>query len=318
MYTEGMQRVFGPVPSRRLGRSLGVNNIPPKVCSYSCVYCQLGRAIEMTAQRREFFDPETLVVEAGEHLGAARDRGDRVDYLTIVPDGEPTLDANLEELIAGLATLGVPLALITNSSLMGEEAVRAALSRVDWISVKVDAPDEHTWKRVDRPHRRLDFDEMMAGLRMFADGFDGTLTTETMLVDGLNDGTEEVEAAAEIIAELGPDVSYISIPTRPPAERWARPASERAVARAYGAFASRGLHVENLIGYEGNEFAASGNVREDLLGITAVHPMRSDAVDEILRRDDSSEAELRELIDEGEIVEVEFAESLFYVRGFRK
>lgn len=313
-----MQRVFGPVPSRRLGRSLGVNNIPPKVCSYSCVYCQLGRAIEMTAQRREFFDPESLVAEAGEHLSAALDRGDRVDYLTIVPDGEPTLDTNLDRLVAGLATLGVPVALITNSSLMGDEEVRAALSRVDWISVKVDAPDEHTWKRIDRPHRRLDFDEMMAGLRMFADGFDGTLTTETMLVDGVNDGAAEVEAGAEIIAELGPDVSYISIPTRPPAEKWAQPASEQAVARAYGAFASRGLSVENLIGYEGNEFAASGDAREDLLGITAVHPMRREAVDEILRRDGASQAELRDLIDEGEIVEVEFAGNLFYVRGFRK
>ena len=313
-----MQRVFGPVPSRRLGRSLGVNNIPPKVCSYSCVYCQLGRAIEMTAQRREFFDPESLVAETDEHLSAAQERGDRVDYLTIVPDGEPTLDTHLDRLVEGLATLGVPVALITNSSLMGDESVRAAASGVDWISVKVDAPDEHTWKRIDRPHRRLDFDEMMTGLRVFADGFEGTLTTETMLVDGVNDGTEQVEAAAEIIAELGPDVSYISIPTRPPAESWAQPATERAVARAYGAFASRGLSVENLIGYEGNEFAASGDAREDLLGITAVHPMRREAVDEILRRDGASESELRDLIAEGEVVEVEFAGNLFYVRGFRK
>src|SRR6056297_1112708 len=103
-----MQRVFGPVPSRRLGRSLGVNNIPPKVCSYSCVYCQLGRAIEMTAQRREFFDPESLIAETDEHLSAAQDRGDRVDYLTIVPDGEPTLDTHLDRLVEGLAPLGVP------------------------------------------------------------------------------------------------------------------------------------------------------------------------------------------------------------------
>ncbi|MFP4373360.1 MAG: radical SAM protein [Spirochaetaceae bacterium] len=313
-----MHRVFGPVPSRRLGRSIGVNNIPPKVCSYSCVYCQLGRAIEMTAQRREFFDAESLVEETRAHLAAALERGDRVDYLTIVPDGEPTLDANLGRLIRGLGDLGVPVALITNSSLMGDEAVRAEVSGVDWISVKVDAADSHTWKRVDRPHRRLDFDAMITGLRRFAAGFNGTLTTETMLVDGVNDGTEHVEAVAEIIAELGPDVSYISIPTRPPAETWARPPSEHAVARAYGAFASRGLSVENLIGYEGSEFAASGDVREDLLGITAVHPLRRDAVDELLRRDDASDAELRELIDAGDIVEVEFGGHVFYVRGFRK
>ena len=313
-----MQRIFGPVPSRRLGRSIGVNNIPPKVCTYSCVYCQLGRAIEMTAERREFFPPEELIDEAREHLEAARARGDRVDYLTIVPDGEPTLDANLGRLVSGLKPLGVPVALITNSSLMGDEAVRAEMAELDWVSVKVDGADERTWRRIDRPHRRLSFDAIIEGIGSFAARFAGTLTTETMLVDGVNDAPEQVEAVADIVAGLSPRTAYLSIPTRPPAEKWARPAAEHAIAYAYGSFGARGIHVENLIGYEGNEFAASGDIREDLLGITTVHPMRRDAVDEIIEHDGATEDDLRDLVDAGEIVEVDFGGNAFYVRGFRK
>lgn len=312
------EHVFGPVPSRRLGRSIGVNNIPPKVCSYSCVYCQLGRAIEMTTTRRAFFDSAALAAEAREHLAAARARGERVDYLTIVPDGEPTLDLHLGELIERLRGLGAPVALITNSSLFGEVDVRTALSGLDWISVKIDAADEATWRKVDRPHRALDFAAMLEGLRAFAAGFGGTLTTETMLVAGVNDGPAEIEAAAALAGELAPAVSYISIPTRPPALPWVQPAGEQAVARAYATFSRHVRRVENLTGYEGTAFATSGDARADLLGITAVHPMRRDAVEEVLERDGAGEGELRDLLASGELVEVEFGGSAFYVRGFRK
>jgi wyosine [tRNA(Phe)-imidazoG37] synthetase (radical SAM superfamily) len=313
-----MQRVFGPVPSRRLGRSIGVNNIPPKVCSYSCVYCQLGRAIEMTAERREFFDPDELAAEAQTHLAAARSRGDHVDYLTVVPDGEPTLDAHLGRLVWALKTLGVPVALITNSSLIGDPAVREELQDLDWISLKVDAADRETWKRVDRPHKSLDFDRMRAGMLEFAESFGGTLTTESMLVDGVNDSEAQIDGIASVLSELEPEAAYISIPTRPPAEKWVKPAPEPRIAYAYSRIRELGVHAENLIGYEGNEFAASGDAREDLLGISAVHPMRHDAVEEILARDNANEALLTGLLDSGELIAVEFSGSTYYVRGFRK
>ncbi|MGM0674983.1 MAG: radical SAM protein [Spirochaetota bacterium] len=310
-----MEHIFGPVPSRRLGRSIGVNNIPPKVCSYSCVYCQLGRAIEMTARRRAFFDPAALVEEARAHLHAARGRGEGVDYLTIVPDGEPTLDENLGQLVGGLKGLGVPVALITNSSLLGEPEVREALLELDWISVKVDAADEATWKHVDHPHKSLEFDRIIEGTRVFASNFAGTLTTETMLVDGVNDSRPHIDGVAELLGELRPAISYVSIPTRPPAWSWVRPAGETSIGYAYAAFGAHVARVENLIGYEGNEFAASGDARADLLSITAVHPMRHDAVDELLRKDGASQGVLTELLGAGELVEVRFGAHSYYVRG---
>ena len=271
----------------------------------------------MTARRREFFDPAGLVEEARAHLDATRRRGEGVDYLTIVPDGEPTLDENLGELVRGLKGLGVPVALITNSSLLGEAEVREALQELDWISVKMDAADEATWKRVDHPHKALDFDRIVEGTRVFAASFSGMLTTETMLVDGVNDSRPHIDAAAQLLGELSPAVSYVSIPTRPPARSWVRPAGEASIGYAYAAFGAHVERVENLIGYEGNEFAASGDARADLLGITAVHPMRGDAVDEVLRKDEASHDVLTELLDSGELVEMEFAENLYYIRGFR-
>ncbi|MFO7848725.1 MAG: radical SAM protein, partial [Spirochaetia bacterium] len=278
-----MENIFGPVPSRRLGRSIGINNIPPKVCTYSCVYCQLGRAIEMTAERRSFYTPAELVESAGRRIEELREKGEKIDYLTIVPDGEPTLDIHVGELIDGLRQFKIPVALISNGSLMADPQLREELMALDWLSVKVDAPDEETWRRIDRPHKKIDFRHMRAGIKFLAETFKGILTTETMLVKGVNDSRRQIDGIADFIETLEPVKAYISIPTRPPAESWVVPADEESIAYAYGTFASAIPFVENLIGYEGNEFNASGDARQDLLGITAVHPMRRDAVDELLK-----------------------------------
>ncbi|MFP4637690.1 MAG: radical SAM protein [Spirochaetaceae bacterium] len=313
-----MGHVFGPVPSRRLGRSIGVNNIPPKVCSYSCVYCQLGRAIEMTAERRRFFDPQDLCDETRAHLEAARRRGEEVDYLTIVPDGEPTLDRGLGSLISCLKDLGERVALISNASLVADPQVRQELAGLDWLSLKLDAATPAVWKRIDRPHRRIDFAEMLNGMRLLAAAFEGTLTTETMLVEGVNDGIGELERIAGILAELHPYRSYISVPTRPPAMKWVRPASEEVVARACALFTEAGLHTETLIGYEGTAFAASGDAREDILSITAVHPLRHDAMEQLLERDGAGSNVLGELLQTGKVVRVEYGDHAYYIRAFRR
>ena len=141
-------RVFGPVPSRRLGRSLGINNIPPKICSYSCVYCQLGRSLSMVNHRGEYYDPEELGKEVLDAIQCLAQNNERVDYLTVVPDGEPTLDQNLGRLIDLLKTSGVKVAVITNSTLLDDPEVRQDLSKADLVSIKVDAVDQKTWKKI--------------------------------------------------------------------------------------------------------------------------------------------------------------------------
>ena len=313
-----MDITFGPVPSRRLGRSLGVNNIPPKVCSYACVYCQLGRAIRMQRTRALFYQPEEIERAVEEQLERSDRENGEIDYLCFVPDGEPTLDLHLGESIRRLKKFGIPIALISNGSLMEDAWLREELLQLDWISLKLDAADENVWRRIDRPFKEIDFGGMLTGYRRFARQFSGTLTTETMLIRDINTGEAELEALAEVLDPMEPDISYIAVPTRPPAERWAEPAVEESVAQAYRVFSRTLPVVELLIGYEGNAFSHSGDARRDLLSITAVHPMRQEAVDELLNRDNADRSVLEELISDGSLLKTQFHGQVYYVRKFRE
>jgi wyosine [tRNA(Phe)-imidazoG37] synthetase (radical SAM superfamily) len=305
---------FGPVPSRRLGQSLGINNIPPKLCSYSCIYCQLGRTLNMTAWPQACYDPAYIAQQVRARLEESRRRGQRVDYLSFVPSGEPCLDQNLGREIELLRPLGVPVAVITNSSLLGVPEVRRDLARADWVSIKIDALSGDVWKRINRPYRSLSLDRVLEGILEFAACFGKRLHTETMMIRGLNDSPRELEKIADFVSGLKPTKSYLSIPTRPPAERRARPPRELALAIGYDLFRQRGVDVDYLIGYEGNAFAFTGDVRQDLLSITAVHPMRRDAVKEYLVKAKAGWPEVDRLLEEKKLMEVEFGGSKYYVR----
>jgi wyosine [tRNA(Phe)-imidazoG37] synthetase (radical SAM superfamily) len=307
---------FGPVPSRRLGRSLGINNVLPKICTYSCVYCQLGRTIKMTMDRQEFYDPQELVEAVEEKVEEVRGSGERVDYLTFVPDGEPTLDVNLGQEIELLRPLGIPIAVISNSSLIWREDVREDLTKADWVSLKVDSTREDVWRRVDRPHGSLELASILKGIGEFASRFEGQLATETMLVRGVNDGPEHLAEVAGFLAEVDHLVAYLSIPTRPPAEDWVKPPSEDSLNRAYQLFSEKLEKVEYLIGYEGDAFASTGDAREDLLSITAVHPMRREAVARLLSRSGAEWSTVEKLVEEGPLVEASYGGHVFYVRRF--
>ena len=310
---------FGPVPSRRLGRSLGINNIPPKVCTYSCAYCQLGRTIKMQVDRRAFYQPEEILKDVEEKVKRAREVGESIDYLTFVPDGEPTLDINLGREIELLKPLGIKIAVITNASLIGREDVRDDLMKADWVSLKVDSIGEDVWRRINRPHRTLQLASILDGMLEFAKAYGGKprcgeLATETMLVEGVNDSDSHLEEVADFLAQLRPARAYLSIPTRPPAEKWVQPPSEEVINQAYQFLGKRIDHVEYLIGYEGNAFAFTGNVEEDLLSITAVHPMREGAVRKFLSRAETDWPVVHKLIEENQLVETEYGGKRFYMR----
>lgn len=309
---------FGPVPSRRLGKSLGVNNIPDKVCSYACVYCQIGRTLRMELERSPFYEPELVFLEVKAKVEEARSRGEKIDYVTFVPDGEPTLDANLGVEAEILRGLGIPLAIITNSSLIWREDVRNNLLKFDFVSLKVDAVSENLWRRIDRPHKALKLDEILEGMLEFRKSFRGKLVTETMLIHGITYG-DEFERIAGFLGELKPDIAYISVPTRPPWEEWVRPAKEEVINHVFQIFAEvlGGDRIEYLIGYEGNAFAFTGNVEEDLLSITAVHPMREDAVRELLRKANADWSVVERLLRRGKLIELEYNGRRFYMRKLR-
>jgi len=255
------------------------------------------------------------VVEAvTRRVRALRERGEPVDVLTFVPDGEPTLDARLAEEIEGLRALGVRIAVISNGSLCWREEVRAALGRADWVSLKVDTVDEATWRRLNRPDASLEMETVLAGMLRFAREFSGELASETMLIRDLNDGDGALGATAAFIEELRPHVAYLAVPTRPPAEPWVLPPDEEAVNRAYQCFAGRLPRVELLTGFEGTAFGSSGDAAADLLAVTVVHPIREDAALALLARAGAGPSVLNELLREDALRRVSYQGHAFYMR----
>jgi wyosine [tRNA(Phe)-imidazoG37] synthetase (radical SAM superfamily) len=155
---------------------------------------------------------------------------------------------------------------------------------------------------------------ILDGMLEFAQVYEGDMVTETMLVADINDGADHLEDLAGFLARLKPARAYLSIPTRPPAEAWARPPAEETVNRAYQILKRKLDRVEYLIGYEGNGFAFTGDVEEDLLSITAVHPMREEAVGKLLARSQADWSTVRRLVAQGRLVQVEYGGRVFYLR----
>ena len=305
--------VYGPVPSRRLGRSLGINNIPPKICSYSCIYCQLGRTTDIRIEREAFYEPLELARGVRERVRQVRDKGELIDYLAFVPDGEPTLDINLGKEIELLRALGIKIAVITNASLIWSEDVWQDLQKADWVCLKIDAVTPDIWHSINRPHKHLKLNTILDGMLRFAKSFQGELISEAMLIRGINDDTREVSKIAGFLAKLKLARAYLSIPTRPPAEKL-EPANEQTLNTAYQIFSERLSRVEYLIDYEGNAFSSTGNAVDDLLSITAVHPMREEAVTELLNRLGTGWEIVQGLINNGNMVELEYQGKKFYAR----
>lgn len=310
--------VFGPVPSRRLGRSLGINNIPPKACSYSCVYCQVGRTVNREIEPHSFYPAQEIQRAVAERIDAARRMHEQIDYLTFVPDGEPTLDAHLGEVIDLLRPLGIKIAVISNASLIWRDDVQSMLHKADWVSLKVDTVDEGLWRRLNRPHEQLRLPDILQGIERFAQQYQGELCTETMLIAGINDRQAAVAAVAGFLAKIKPHKAYLSVPIRPPAEPDVRAPDEAVINSAYQTLSGKVPDIEYLIGYEGNAFAFTGNAEQDLLSITAVHPMREEAVKMLLSKAGVGWEVVQRLLTDNKLKQVEFAGYRFYVRCINK
>lgn len=305
---------FGPIPSRRLGRSLGIRNVFLKACDHSCVYCQLGATARTEVARRPFHPPEAVLAEVEVKLAQAAARGEAVDFLTFMPDGEPTLDLNLGCTIELLRRLQKPIAVMTNASLLWREDVRTELGRAELVCIKVDTTREDIWRRINRPNRRLRHALVLDGILTFAEEYRGRLTTETMLVEGLNDASEHISELGAFLARLRPSPAYLAVPTRPPTEAWVRGVTPEALSRAYGILREHVDKVECLVGSEGDAFASTGTFEDDLLDITAVHPMTEDQVRALQLKAGADESRLRVLVEQGELVETQYGGKKFYAR----
>lgn len=308
--------VFGPIPSRRLGRSLGINNIPYKHCSYSCIYCQLGRTNALTVIRQEFFLPDELFTAVKLKVDELRSKDEKIDYLTFVPDGEPTLDIHLGASIKKLKSLGIKIGVITNASLLANESVRKDLLSADWVSLKIDSVIPSAWGKINRPHGLLELKTILEGMYEFAYVYKGGLVTETMLVKDVNDSLTSLRATAEVIRKVNPRKAYILIPTRPPAESFVVPSDESAVAAAYQIFKEHTIDAELLVHDEGYDFTYGTDAEKELMDILSVHPMQKDAVKEFLSWSKTGWELIEQQINNGRIKEVIYNRHTFIIRTY--
>lgn len=206
---------YGPVPSRRLGRSLGVDLVPFKTCTYDCVYCQLGRTTNLTLERAEYVPAGEVVDE----VRAVLDSGAHPDVITLAGSGEPTLHARIGEIIDGIKGItDVPVAVLTNGSLLWMPQVAQELARADLVVPSLDAGDERTFQLVNRPHPELGFEQMVDGLASFAAGYRGRLWLEVLLVAGTTGTPAHVARIARLVERVKPDLVHLNTASRPPAE----------------------------------------------------------------------------------------------------
>ncbi len=214
--------VYGPVPSRRLGYSLGVDLLPYKSCTFDCVYCQLGRTTRKTVRRREFFRPADVLAQIRRVLAS----GTRVDCITFSGSGEPTLNRTIGTVIAGIKRMtSIPVVVLTNSSLLSRPEVRKSLLRADVVVPTLDAASEKIFVKVHRPHPSLKLKTIVDGLKQFRREFGGQIWLEVMLVRGVNDRLLDLRKLKELIAVLKPDKIHLNTVVRPPTDKTAKPVS---------------------------------------------------------------------------------------------
>jgi wyosine [tRNA(Phe)-imidazoG37] synthetase (radical SAM superfamily) len=207
--------LFGPVPSRRLGLSLGVDIVPFKVCSLDCIYCQLGRTTDKTIERREYVPVELVLDELKNRLA----EGLHADFITLSGSGEPTLNSRFGELVAGIKKItDIPVAILTNSTMLTEKDVRDGCARADVVLPSLDAADESVFRKVNRPHSSISIENVVEGLCAFRNEFAGQIWLEVFLVEGLNTDTEQIDKIKGLIERIHPDKVQLNTAVRPTAE----------------------------------------------------------------------------------------------------
>lgn len=235
--------IYGPVPSRRLGRSLGVDLLLPKSCTVNCVYCQIGSVEPLPPIRKRFVDPAEVEFELRERV----ESGGKTDYITLSGSGEPTLSIDLGRIIRFAKSLDVaPVCVLTNGTFLSDRTVREELYAADVVIPNLDAADKATFDKVNRPHPDIDFDAMIEGIVQFSCEFEGKLLLEIVLLDGLNDSDEHLHKLSKLVHRIKPAGVWVGSVYRPPSEDFAKPVSPEKLDRARGIIGGSARIIESF------------------------------------------------------------------------
>lgn len=293
--------IYGPVPSRRLGISLGISPIPKKTCNYSCIYCQLGRTDKMTNTRESFFPPEDIMSEFEEYLSS----GQHFDAVTIVGEGEPTLYLDLGILLTELKKkVSVPLAVITNGALLYDSKLQEELYNADIVLPSFDAYDEVSFRNINRPHGTLDFKRCYEGLAEFSNNYKGDLWLEIMLMRGVNDNDSSLFKYKSLLEKIKYSKLYINTPVRPPAEGNVYSIDSERIERAVNIL--HGISIDKLVS-EGFKSEMSDDYSA-ILSIIKRHPMNQFEIKAFLESRQNREPEkmMKMLYEDKEVDHIDY------------
>ena len=302
-----MNHIFGPVRSRRLGFSLGVDLVPYKTCSLDCPYCQLGRTTVKTIERSPYGDADAIVAE----LRRALQGQEKIDYITMSGSGEPTLSSHLGDIIRRVKGItSIPVAVLTNGTLLHRESVREELRAADLVVPSLDAVSEEIFRVVNQPHPGITVSHMLAGLTQFRKDFDGQLWLEIMLLKGVNDSPEEIERIREAISTIAFDRVQINTPVRPAWDTGIQPLSPSELDRIRDRM---GANCEVIAGVREKQHGVASDIDERIVSVIRRRPLNlPEIVDSLGIPAAMISKHLAHLVEQGRVTARPYGSELFY------
>ncbi|MFA7290046.1 MAG: radical SAM protein [Melioribacteraceae bacterium] len=303
--------VYGPVQSRRLGTVIGINNLKQKACSYNCVYCPLSKGTCCSICSNYCLSPYELHLSVRNKLDELELCGKNIDYILFAGSGEPTLDSSLSKEIQLLREFGYKIAVFTNSSLLWDYNIQQNLMYADYVSIKIDTANEETWYGMNRPIRKLEFNAMLNGIKEFSKNFGGIITTETMLVKNYNDNEEEIEELSRFLNSMNIQKSYFMTPIYPTRESNAESPSSERLKELSALIKEKMNNSIMLCCPENEEFFATQDFENELLGLLDLHPIKEEAVNRFVKGNEELRI-LNQLLENSSIKKIEYNKKYFY------
>jgi wyosine [tRNA(Phe)-imidazoG37] synthetase (radical SAM superfamily) len=303
------QYLYGPVPSRRLGRSLGIDLVPHKICTYDCIYCQIGKTTEKTLVRKEYVPVTEILEEVGSFL---QEETSSTDVLSLAGSGEPTLHSQIRSVIEGIkAITSIPVAVITNGSLLYEEEVRQDLLSVDLVLPSLDAVSSEVFRKINRPPKGFSVDKVIEGLVEFRNVYKGQIWLEILFCKGVNDSKEELVRMKKTVERIAPDRIHLNTVVRPPSEKWVVPLNQEEMETMRAFFGERASIISEFDRHP--PAVTERDIREEILKILKRRPLSiADLSKGMGIREDEIEKYIQPLVSEGKIHARVFGDSIYY------
>lgn len=303
------RHLYGPVPSRRLGRSLGIDLVPHKICTYDCIYCQIGSTTDKTLVRKEYVPVREILEEVKRFL---KEETSSIDHLSLSGSGEPTLHSEIRSIIQGIkAITSIPIAVITNGSLLYEEEVRQDLLRADIVLPSLDAVTPEVFTKINRPRPGFSIEKVIEGMVEFRKVYKGQIWLEILFCKGVNDGKEELLRMKKAVDRIQPDRIHLNTVVRPPSEKWAAPLNQKEIEKIRDFF---GEKAEIIFEFDRHpSLVPERDIKEEILKILKRRPLsRSDLSKGMGIPQNELDRYIKPLIQEGKIQTRNFCDSIYY------